>query len=133
MVDCSQVSDELNISFTDAQHDHYNFYLVVEPISGSICPKVLRCLVIHGLQPSFNIHPCEPDRMSPQSHSDDCLSRPHTQLACHRALLLLPTALDDSAQVLFLTEVWRGMMYTLGAFFDKKVTVSERTKHMTGA
>ena len=25
--------------------------------------------------------------------------------------------------MLFLTEVWRGMWYTLGAFFDKKVTV----------
>ncbi|MEW5312794.1 MAG: hypothetical protein WDW38_004402 [Sanguina aurantia] len=35
----------------------------------------------------------------------------------------MSAALDDSAQVLFLTEVWRGMMYTLGAFFDKKVTI----------
>ncbi len=32
--------------------------------------------------------------------------------------------LDDSAHMLFLTEVARGMWYTLGAFFDKKVTVS---------
>ncbi len=31
--------------------------------------------------------------------------------------------LDDSASVLFLTEIMRGMAYTLGAFFDKKVTV----------
>ncbi|KAJ9529875.1 hypothetical protein QJQ45_022279 [Haematococcus lacustris] len=31
--------------------------------------------------------------------------------------------LDDSASVLFLTEIVRGMSYTLGAFFDKKVTV----------
>lgn len=32
--------------------------------------------------------------------------------------------LDDSAHVLFVTEIYRGMMYTLGAFFDNKVTVS---------
>jgi NADH dehydrogenase (ubiquinone) Fe-S protein 8 len=32
--------------------------------------------------------------------------------------------LDDSASVLFLTDIWRGMSYTLGGFFDKKVTVS---------
>lgn len=31
--------------------------------------------------------------------------------------------LDDSASVLFLTDIMRGMAYTLGAFFDKKVTV----------
>jgi len=31
--------------------------------------------------------------------------------------------LDDSASMLFLTEIWRGMFYTLGAFFDKKVTI----------
>lgn len=33
--------------------------------------------------------------------------------------------LDDSAHMLLLTEIWRGMAYTLGAFFDKKVTVRE--------
>lgn len=31
--------------------------------------------------------------------------------------------LDDSASVLFLTDIMRGMAYTLGAFFDKKVTI----------
>ncbi|GIL70238.1 hypothetical protein Vretimale_3520 [Volvox reticuliferus] len=31
--------------------------------------------------------------------------------------------LDDSAHMLLLTEIWRGMAYTLGAFFDKKVTI----------
>lgn len=31
--------------------------------------------------------------------------------------------LDDSASMLLLTDIWRGMSYTLGAFFDKKVTV----------
>lgn len=34
-----------------------------------------------------------------------------------------PAVLDDSASMLLLTDVWRGMAYTLGAFFDKKVTV----------
>jgi hypothetical protein len=37
---------------------------------------------------------------------------------------LCRAVLDDSASMLLLTEVWRGMSYTLGAFFDKKVTVS---------
>mmetsp|Transcript_11431 Transcript_11431/g.20161 ORF Transcript_11431/g.20161 Transcript_11431/m.20161 type:complete len:230 (+) Transcript_11431:135-824(+) len=31
--------------------------------------------------------------------------------------------LDDSASVLFMTEIMRGMAYTLGGFFDKKVTI----------
>lgn len=31
--------------------------------------------------------------------------------------------LDDSAHMLFLTEIARGMWYTLGAFFDSKVTI----------
>mmetsp|Transcript_41773 Transcript_41773/g.85137 ORF Transcript_41773/g.85137 Transcript_41773/m.85137 type:complete len:227 (-) Transcript_41773:89-769(-) len=31
--------------------------------------------------------------------------------------------LDDSAHMLFLTEIARGFWYTLGAFFDKKVTI----------
>ncbi len=36
---------------------------------------------------------------------------------------VVPAVLDDSASVLFMTEIMRGMAYTLGAFFDKKVTV----------
>ncbi|KAG2453763.1 hypothetical protein HYH02_001974 [Chlamydomonas schloesseri] len=35
----------------------------------------------------------------------------------------LAEVLDDSASMLLLTDVWRGMAYTLGAFFDKKVTI----------
>eukprot|EP00798_Chlamydomonas_sp_ICE-L_P025107 gene25107-10748_t len=35
----------------------------------------------------------------------------------------LTEVMDDSAHMLFLTEIYRGMMYTLGAFFDKKVTI----------
>ena len=38
-------------------------------------------------------------------------------------LTSIHAVLDDSASILFLTEVWRGMWYTLGAFFDKKVTI----------
>jgi hypothetical protein len=37
--------------------------------------------------------------------------------------------LDDSASSLFVTEVFRGMAYTLKAFFDPKVTVSGRGGH----
>ncbi len=36
----------------------------------------------------------------------------------------LAGVLDESAQTLFMTELFRGMMLTLKAFFDKKVTVS---------
>jgi hypothetical protein len=32
--------------------------------------------------------------------------------------------LDDSANALFMTEIVRGMAYTIKAFFDPKVTVS---------
>lgn len=32
--------------------------------------------------------------------------------------------LDESAQTLFLTEMFRGLNYTLKSFFDPKVTVS---------
>jgi hypothetical protein len=39
----------------------------------------------------------------------------------------VPAVLDDSASVLFLTEIIRGMAYTLGGFFDKKVTVRARS------
>lgn len=35
----------------------------------------------------------------------------------------LAEVLDDSAHMMLLTEVWRGFAYTLGAFFDKKVTI----------
>lgn len=38
----------------------------------------------------------------------------------------LAGVLDESAQTLFMTELFRGMMLTLKAFFDKKVTVSAR-------
>ena len=34
--------------------------------------------------------------------------------------------LDNSAQILFLTEMFRGMSLTLKYFFEPKVTVSER-------
>jgi hypothetical protein len=34
--------------------------------------------------------------------------------------------LDESSQTLFLTELWRGLNFTLRAFFDRKVTVSVR-------
>jgi hypothetical protein len=34
------------------------------------------------------------------------------------------TVLDDSANALFVTEIVRGMAYTLKAYFDPKVTVS---------
>lgn len=34
------------------------------------------------------------------------------------------TVLDESAQTLFLTEMFRGLSLTLRAFFDRKVTVS---------
>lgn len=35
----------------------------------------------------------------------------------------LAGVLDESAQTLFLTEMFRGLNLTLKAFFDKKVTV----------
>lgn len=35
----------------------------------------------------------------------------------------LTEVLDDSAHMLFMTEIARGMWYTLGAFFDQKTTV----------
>jgi len=35
----------------------------------------------------------------------------------------LAEVLDDSAHMLFMTEIARGFWYTLGAFFDKKVTI----------
>ena len=35
----------------------------------------------------------------------------------------LAGVLDESANTLFLTEMWRGLNLTLKAFFDKKVTV----------
>ena len=35
-----------------------------------------------------------------------------------------PAVLDDSANALFVTEIFRGMALTLKAFFDPKVTVS---------
>ncbi len=38
--------------------------------------------------------------------------------------LLTHAVLDDSANALFVTEIFRGMAYTLKAFFDPKVTVS---------
>jgi hypothetical protein len=38
--------------------------------------------------------------------------------------------LDDSANALFVTEIVRGMAYTLKAYFDPKVTVSVHT-HQT--
>lgn len=47
-------------------------------------------------------------------------------------VVLLPSVLDDSAHMMLLTEVWRGFAYTLGAFFDKKVTVSE-AQHASAA
>jgi hypothetical protein len=34
--------------------------------------------------------------------------------------------LDDSANALFMTEIVRGMAYTIKAYFDPKVTVSSR-------
>ena len=37
---------------------------------------------------------------------------------------LSSSVLDESAQTLFLTELWRGMSLTLRAFFEKKATVS---------
>lgn len=39
---------------------------------------------------------------------------------CHYAAAVL----DDSANALFMTEIVRGMAYTIKAFFDPKVTVS---------
>ena len=37
---------------------------------------------------------------------------------------LVYAVLDESAQTLFLTEMFRGLSLTLRAFFDRKVTVS---------
>ena len=34
------------------------------------------------------------------------------------------TVLDESAQTLFLTELWRGLSLTLRAFFEKKATIN---------
>ena len=36
----------------------------------------------------------------------------------------MTAVLDESAQTLFLTELFRGLNYTLKSFFDPKVTVS---------
>lgn len=36
----------------------------------------------------------------------------------------MSSILDDSASALFTTEIFRGMAYTIKAFFDPKVTVS---------
>lgn len=38
--------------------------------------------------------------------------------------MLWPAVLDDSANALFMTEIVRGMAYTIKAFFEPKVTVS---------
>ena len=42
--------------------------------------------------------------------------------SCARAVL------DSSAQILFLTEMFRGMSLTLKYFFEPKVTVSQAVK-----
>jgi hypothetical protein len=39
--------------------------------------------------------------------------------------------LDDSANALFMTEIVRGMAYTIKAYFDPKVTVS--SSHLTSS
>jgi hypothetical protein len=41
-------------------------------------------------------------------------------------LAALPAVLDDSANALFVTEIVRGMAYTLKAYFEPKVTVSAK-------
>ena len=57
-------------------------------------------------------------------HSDQVQA---ASAACDRVCSLLcvvPGAvLDESANILFLSELWRGLSITLKAFFDKKVTV----------
>ena len=54
-------------------------------------------------------------RQNPEFDSDPTYKKTPKNLA---------EVLDDSAHMLFLTDVARGMWYTLGAFFDSKVTVS---------
>jgi hypothetical protein len=49
---------------------------------------------------------------SPATASQYCPFRP------------LPAVLDDSANALFMTEIFRGMAYTIKAYFEPKVTVS---------
>jgi NADH dehydrogenase (ubiquinone) Fe-S protein 8 len=41
----------------------------------------------------------------------------------HAETRLCHAVLDESANTLFLTEMFRGLSLTLKAFFDKKVTV----------
>eukprot|EP00983_Pelagomonas_calceolata_P002949 97125-Pelagomonas_calceolata.AAC.1 len=55
------------------------------------------------------------DKAAEDWESDPTFKKPPRNMA---------EVLDDSASVLFLTDIMRGMSYTLGAFFDKKVTVS---------
>lgn len=56
---------------------------------------------------------------------------PHFRLSLSLFLSLLTppttktkTVLDESAQTLFLTELWRGLSLTLRAFFEKKATIN---------
>lgn len=48
-------------------------------------------------------------------YKDPTMKKPATDLA---------GALDDAAGILFYTDIWRGMMITLKAFFDDKVTLN---------
>ncbi|KAF5835141.1 NADH:ubiquinone oxidoreductase subunit 8 [Dunaliella salina] len=54
------------------------------------------------------------DKAAEHWESDPTFKKPPRNMA---------EVLDDSASVLFLTDIMRGMSYTLGAFFDKKVTI----------
>jgi hypothetical protein len=50
-----------------------------------------------------------------------------------KLFLCQPAVLDESAQTLFLTELFRGLNYTLKSFFDPKVTVGlSSILHITG-
>lgn len=55
------------------------------------------------------------------AHAPCCHLTMQSPCGCHT--LTTPSVLDYSANALFITEIFRGMAYTLKAFFDPKVTV----------
>lgn len=66
------------------------------------------------------------------AHRPSCLS----SAASHPPALLLPRphpgVLDESANTLFLTELWRGLAMTLKCFFEPPVTVSGQQSRRVG-
>lgn len=81
------------------------------------------CITCNACQHTSHSHEAEGLLQAAGLHAsgeEDALFSAATRMCACRARAVL----DDSAHMMLLTEVWRGFAYTLGAFFDKKVTVS---------